>query len=94
MRYVLTAMGNKITCTLKMEVASLSETLVLRPIKLGSNASARFDSRPDNRLSRLRMFVVFLSSWSEMPERCLKSGHDRFLPHTFQFTVILLYHAT
>jgi hypothetical protein len=50
----------------------------------------RFKSRPGNRLSWLRFFVVFLSPSRQMPGQYLKLGHDLSLPHPFQ--LIIHYH--
>jgi hypothetical protein len=47
----------------------------------------RFKCRPGNRLSWLRVLVVFLSLSRQIPGQYLKLGQDRFLPHHFQFIV-------
>jgi hypothetical protein len=49
-----------------------------------------FKSRPGDRLSWLRVFVVFLSLYSRMP------GYStyRFLPNPFQFVIYLAFHST
>jgi hypothetical protein len=46
-----------------------------------------FKSRPGDQLFWLRFLVVFLSPSRQMPGYYLKLGHDRFLPHPFQFIV-------
>jgi hypothetical protein len=46
-----------------------------------------FKSRPGGRLPWLRVFMVFLSPSRQMLGQYLKLGHDRFLPHPFQFIV-------
>jgi hypothetical protein len=53
-----------------------------------------FKSRPGDRLSWLRYFVVFLSSSKQMQGSTSKLGYDHFLPHPFQFIIHLSsYHS-
>jgi hypothetical protein len=47
----------------------------------------RFKCRPGDRLSWLRVLVLFLSLSRQIPGQYLKLGQDRFLPHHFQFIV-------
>jgi hypothetical protein len=49
-----------------------------------------FKRRPGDRLSWLRVFVVFLSPSRPTRESALKLGHDRFLPKPFQYVIHLL----
>jgi hypothetical protein len=49
-----------------------------------------FKYRPWDRLSLLRVFVVFLSPSTQMPWYYLNLGHDRFLTHPFKFISHLL----
>jgi hypothetical protein len=50
----------------------------------GSNfGGPGFKSRPENWLSWLRFFVIFLSPCKKMAGQCIKLNHHRFLPHLF-----------
>jgi hypothetical protein len=49
----------------------------------------KFKSRPEDLLSGLSPFVVFLSPSMEMLGYYLKLGHDCLLPHHFQFIIHL-----
>jgi hypothetical protein len=51
------------------------------------SGSPGFKSRPKDRTSWLRIFVIFLSFSRIIPRYYLKLGHDRFFAHPFQFVI-------
>jgi len=48
-----------------------------------------FKSRPGDRLSWLRILLLFLRPSTQIPGSHLKLNHDRFLPHTSKFIIYL-----
>jgi hypothetical protein len=63
------------------------DRLVNTPVSCSGGTRLKY--RPGDRLSRLKFFVVFLSPSSQIPGDDFKLGHDRILPHPFQFIIYL-----
>jgi hypothetical protein len=58
-----------------------------RVVNPPASGGSGFKSRPRDRLSWLRLFVVFSFPLGKCQGSTLKIGHDRFLPHPVQLTI-------